>query len=152
VKQHGISRAEVRTQRLEARRRVLKVNARMASSSSVIAPESHRVRCVRSAPGAAPLAHLKQIPVGILKARGVALRELKHLRRLKLHAARCKHVERCPAIIYLDGVDRGTELGLGWRAWPQNQFEILSRNADGQKPRSVGVGASIRFSKPMMFV
>lgn len=94
--------------------------------------EGRRVRSALS--GAAPLAHLKQIPVGILKPRGVAPRELEHLRRLKLHAPRCKRFERGPAIVHLDSVYRGTEIGLGRLAWPQNQFEILSRNADGGDP------------------
>jgi hypothetical protein len=40
-------------------------------------PVTNRGRCVPSAPSrAAPLAHLKQIPVRILKPRGVAPREL----------------------------------------------------------------------------
>lgn len=85
----------------------------------------------------ASFSDLKQIPVRILKPRGVAPRELEQLRRVKLHATRFKRFECCPAIVHLDGVDRGTELGLGWRAWPQNQFEILSWHADGQEPRSV---------------
>jgi hypothetical protein len=32
---------------------------------------------------------------------------------------------------------RGAELGLGWRAWPQHQFEILSWNADAQEPGAI---------------
>src|ERR687896_2569817 len=59
----------------------------------------------------ATLSHLKQIPVRILEPRSVTPGELKDLGWLEVHAALLQRLERHPAIVHLDGINRGTGLG-----------------------------------------
>src|SRR5215203_4663662 len=95
--------------------------------------------CAPSAPKCpATLSHLKQIPVRILEPRGVTPGELKDLGWLEVHSARLQRLERHPAILHLDGINRGTQLGPAGCAWPQNELEVLPLDADGQESRSVG--------------
>src|SRR5918993_3126709 len=93
--------------------------------------------CAPSAPKCpATLSHLKQIPVRILEPRGVTPGELKDLGWLEVHSARLQRLERHPAILHLDGINRGTPLGPAGCAWPQNELEVLPLDADGQESRS----------------
>src|SRR5829696_9722523 len=95
--------------------------------------------CAPSAPKCpATLSHLKQIPVRILEPRGVTPGELKDLGWLEVHSARLQRLERYPAILHLDGINRGTQLGAAGCAWPQDELEVLPLDADGQESRSVG--------------
>lgn len=56
----------------------------------------------------ATLSYLKQIPVQILEPRGVTPGELKDLGWLEVHSARLQRLERHPAILHLNGINRGT--------------------------------------------
>src|SRR5215216_1079534 len=95
--------------------------------------------CATSEPRCpATLSHLKHIPVRILEPRGVTPGELKDLGWLELHSARLQRLECHPAILHLDGINRGTRLGPAGCAWPQNELEVLPLDADGQESRSVG--------------
>ena len=132
----------------------LSVLSKPASGQGALVPWSSRLRLwpPRSEPKLpATLSHLKQIPVRILEPRGGTPGNSR-IGWIEGHSARLQRLERHPDIFHLDGINRGTQLGPGGCAWPQNELEVLTLDADGQESRSVGVGKSPRLSRPMTFV
>src|SRR5262249_3344118 len=99
----------------------------------------------RSTNGLAALPQLQQlqpVAVKILEHRDIAPRVHKHF-GIEPDAARLQRLERLLAVFRLDGVLRRDAaiytLGLPGCSWPENQREVMTFEADGHKPRSVGV-------------
>src|SRR4051794_275852 len=103
----------------------------------------------------AALAYLEPVAVGVLELRDVAPRELEHVRD-ELNPARLQLLDRLAAIVGLDRDRRRgpphRRLGLPRPPGPENQLKAVALDANGQKPRPVGVGFSTRFSRPRTFV
>src|SRR5262245_21044844 len=85
----------------------------------------------------ATLSNLKQISIRILEPRGVTPRELEDLGCLERHSARLQRLERRQAVFHLDGIDGRARLGPAGCAWPENELEVLTVDADRQESRSV---------------
>src|SRR4029079_5526503 len=91
--------------------------------------------------GLTALSDLEPVPVRVLDLRHVAPGELEDVRD-ELDAARLQLLDGLAAVVGLDGDRRRgashRQLRLPRCPGPENQLEVVSRDADGQKPRPVG--------------